>query len=286
MRATCADKELTHIPCTEVVPETTFAFLQCKTGYRRPKDFEERIYCRADGTWSNHVDRCVPDCGRITFGVPFISGGQVANISQVPWHVAVYELQTKDAFQQICGGTIISATAVISAAHCFWDPAHDEKKDAALFRVVAGKSLRDYNAPERGAQSMGVKEIDMPDTYQGISALYGSDIAVLRLSKSIVYQTYIVPICLKYLQQGAQVIQRFFLGVIAGVLTILSILLVRGDGHQGTGRRLGHNGERVSESGVEGDRLGCGGLLDVHEAVGSLLQAVRAGGQVLCHAGE
>lgn len=111
VRATCADKQLKTIPCTEIVPPTTVARLVCKTGYKRPQadSFEDTIYCLADGRWSHHVGRCDPVCGEITMGVPFISGGRVTTISNAPWHVGIYEMQN-GKYAQTCGGTIISQT--------------------------------------------------------------------------------------------------------------------------------------------------------------------------------
>lgn len=50
-----------------------------------------------------------------------------------PWHLAIYQNQT-NTFEQICGGTIISAVAVLSAAHCFWDPATEKQNVASLYR--------------------------------------------------------------------------------------------------------------------------------------------------------
>lgn len=208
VQARCMDKGLISIPCSAVVPKTTFAVFECKTGYERPPGkWQESIHCLENGEWSGHVPRCEPKCGQITFGVPFISGGHVTNISQVPWHVAVYErpgLGDDDEYTQICGGSIISQTAVISAAHCFWDENFNRLKDAALFSVIAGKSFRDYKLVEPGMQVVKVQEIRI-NAFLGNTNLYSADIAVLRLTKPIIYQTFIVPICLKFLQFAAKV---------------------------------------------------------------------------------
>lgn len=136
--------------------------------------------------------------------MPFISGGVVTNITQVPWHVAVYELQGR-RFEQICGGTIISKTAVLSAAHCFWDMERNELKDVSQFNVVAGKSFRDYYRKETGMQVFDLLEIRVQPIYQGNANLFNADIAVVRLVKPIIYQTFIAPICLKYLRQNDKV---------------------------------------------------------------------------------
>lgn len=150
------------------------------------------------------MGRCEPVCGEITFGVPYISGGRVANISQVPWHVAIYEKQG-NVYNQICGGSIISQTAVLSAAHCFWDIERNTVKDVSMFAVIAGKSLRDYNEKEPGMQTVQIQEIRVQAGYLGNENLFIGDIAVLRLMSSIIYQTFIAPICISFLRFAAKV---------------------------------------------------------------------------------
>ena len=46
---------------------------------------------------------------------PKILFGQKTTREEIPWHVAIYELDNSLK----CGGTLISATKILSAAHCF-----------------------------------------------------------------------------------------------------------------------------------------------------------------------
>lgn len=178
-------------------------------GYIKPDDhFTSRIHCRRDGQWSSRVPFCIPRCGEVSSGVPLISYGNVASISQVPWHVGIYE-NLQNRFEQICGGTIISVRAVLSAAHCFWDPVTNKQKPAYLYTVVAGKTIRDYYTSEQNMQKLEVGSILIPEGYLGDQNSFVGDLAVVKLSSSIIYHNRIVPICIKYEDNAAKVILEF-----------------------------------------------------------------------------
>lgn len=187
--------------------ENTVAWLKCKPGYRKPTNgaFVERVNCLADGNWSSHIPRCNPICGELTLGVGLISGGRQTNVSEVPWHVGIYRRYIGNQFSQICGGTIITPTHVISAAHCFWDEETKQLFNLDMFAVMAGKSQRDYYAPENGAQTFSVQNIEVPHSYGGGDDAYISDFAVIELSTSIIFKPYIAPACLEFPKRADQV---------------------------------------------------------------------------------
>ena len=64
--------------------------------------------------------------------------GKVTNVTEVPWHVAIYQNG-----EQICGGTIVSERVVISAAHCFSDNIYFMHTfDVKTYKVAAGRIAR------------------------------------------------------------------------------------------------------------------------------------------------
>lgn len=108
----------------------------------------QTLRCMDDGNWDYHPFRCEPYCGKLpATGTKFIVGGTVTNNTQVPWHVAVYK-RSGSAMSQICGGTIVNAKIVISAAHCFYDELEAKFFKPDLFTIAAGKFYRDFNAVE------------------------------------------------------------------------------------------------------------------------------------------
>ena len=77
-------------------------------------------------------------------------------MTEVPWHVGIYEKGT-----QICGGTIISERVVITAAHCFSQATNNVHKiDYKNFKVAAGKFNRAINEIEMPApQIKNIEEV-------------------------------------------------------------------------------------------------------------------------------
>lgn len=206
VQADCFAPNGVSIPCSPLLPPDTTAILRCKIGYKNPDRTISDVYkCQRDGNWNAHIYKCDPICGEIAQGHSLIVGGTVSNITEVPWHVGIYEaVHPTGNMQQICGGSIISATAVLSAAHCFWDRQQGVKKKAELYRVAVGKTLRDFDANERMAQKYQVKSIHNYEAYRNYDGLFHSDIAVLKLKESIIFQSYIKPICMDFNLKGNQ----------------------------------------------------------------------------------
>lgn len=202
MQATCHDPSGETIPCSPLLPPKTIAILSCKVGYKKPDRIVPDAYtCMADGSWNAHVYKCQQVCGVISEVRRLIVGGVESNISKVPWHAAIYEMRD-GRMEQICGGTILNPTAIVTAAHCFWDQQTGTIKLPSLYAVAVGKTLRDFDADEVTVQRFNVTTIDVYDQYRDYEGLYVSDIAVVVLHKAIIFQSYIKPVCVEYNLKG------------------------------------------------------------------------------------
>lgn len=151
--------------------------------------------------------------------VPYIVGGEKVNITKVPWHVGIFtDVTSKGAFSQICGGTIINAKLVISAAHCFWDTRENRLFDAPNFKVGAGKYYRDINAVEpTKPQIVDVAKIEIQQEYNDFAGLYAQDIAILILVDHFEFNAYIKPICVDTtVNFNEQNVQPGLIGKVAG----------------------------------------------------------------------
>lgn len=184
---------------TDLRPNTT-ANILCAPGYFKPSHFHDFLICNEDGEWDYSVRGCEQVCGEITpKGEVLINGGTITNVTSVPWHAGIYsDIRKEKEFLQICGGTIVNARLVISAAHCFWDAHEMEFFEPSHFKVGVGKNQRDlYVVDLYGSQILNVEKIRYSEAYNDYLGLYNSDIALLVLSDYIIFQPYIKPICVE-----------------------------------------------------------------------------------------
>jgi hypothetical protein len=129
--------------------------------------------------------------------VPYIIGGQESSISQFPWQVYVVGRHpegggTVDVTS--CGGSILDATTILTAAHCVDHEGTTTTYVAGEFAVLAGASnvslfteffgaTGSVVAPS-GAQALRVSQI-RTDPYYSVLPNIKDDVAVLTLEKSL-----------------------------------------------------------------------------------------------------
>ncbi|QUQ71562.1 S1 family peptidase [Kutzneria sp. CA-103260] len=101
---------------------------------------------------------------------PRIVGGERASIVEFPW--AVY-LTDATGFQ-FCGGTVVAATKVLTAAHCMTDERADN------LRVVVGREDKSTTA----GRAVTATSVWTSPNYRG-DPTGGSDFAVITLSRPV-----------------------------------------------------------------------------------------------------
>ena len=100
-----------------------------------------------------------------------IINGQPADITEVPWQVALVNAHIADDFDaQFCGGSIISDRWILTAAHCLIG------KNAADVDVLAGVTT----LGQAGSNRISVQQIVNHPSFN--AATFENDIALLRLS--------------------------------------------------------------------------------------------------------
>ncbi|XP_017117594.1 serine protease gd [Drosophila elegans] len=129
-------------------------------------------------------------CGREkTIQTPFIHNGIEVERGQLPWMAALFELVGRD-YNFLCGGTLISARTVISAAHCF--RFGSRSLPAERTTVSLGRISLDLISP---GKTSGVSLLLLHQDYNP-NVYTDADLALLQLTETIQFNDYIKPICL------------------------------------------------------------------------------------------
>ncbi|XP_013387554.1 serine protease hepsin [Lingula anatina] len=121
---------------------------------------------------------CLPsispsNCGRLPASTRIV-GGDDSEEHAWPWQVS---LQTTSSSFHFCGGSLINAQWVITAAHCV------EGEQTSAFKVVLGEHHREQtsgNEVERG-----VARFIMHPQYDGSGAGFPNDIALVKLASPV-----------------------------------------------------------------------------------------------------
>lgn len=113
-----------------------------------------------------------------------IVGGTNATKSQFPFYaqiVSTMKLNESSTGSANCGGSVISSTYILTAAHCV--------QNATLVRIILGFYTVDDT---RGATGHTIKSVHIHDQYNATAKLH--DIAIIELSKEIKFTDFVKPI--------------------------------------------------------------------------------------------
>ncbi|CAK1545544.1 unnamed protein product [Leptosia nina] len=122
-------------------------------------------------------------CGLSTRPQGRITGARPANPREWPWMASV----TPTGFEQYCGGALITDRHVLTAAHCTrrW------KADELFVRLGEYDFQRSNDSRTYNFNVVEIRQHELFD-----SSNYHNDIAILKLHRPAVFNTYVWPICL------------------------------------------------------------------------------------------
>jgi Trypsin len=118
--------------------------------------------------------------------VPYIIGGQEASTAQFPWQVYVQSVFVENGQLIVgsCGGSILSPTEILTAAHCTDAEGTTIKRPASEFAVVAGDSNLNERPLPATAQERSVASIRTHPYYTPLPDIK-DDAAVLTLTEPL-----------------------------------------------------------------------------------------------------
>ncbi|XP_047987414.1 LOW QUALITY PROTEIN: venom protease-like [Leguminivora glycinivorella] len=122
-------------------------------------------------------------CGLSTRSAGRMVGARPANPREWPWMASI----TPEGFEQYCGGVLITDRHVLTAAHCIrrW------KADELFVRL--GEYDFQRNNDSR-SYNFRVVEVRQHEDFDHTN--YHNDVAILKLHRPTVFNTYVWPICL------------------------------------------------------------------------------------------
>lgn len=106
-----------------------------------------------------------------------IVNGNDVSISKHPWQISL-----RRQGSHICGGSILTATSILTAAHCV------DGVSASSFTILAGSSSR-----LGSGQEIKVRQIITHENYNPSGDGFPNDIAILLLDSSLTFNTYVQP---------------------------------------------------------------------------------------------
>ncbi|XP_069141752.1 LOW QUALITY PROTEIN: mannan-binding lectin serine protease 1-like [Argopecten irradians] len=125
-----------------------------------------------------------------------ISRGQSVQQGSSPWHVILRDRREMTTF---CGGTLISKSWILTAAHCtsndHFSREFNKSFDASFVDLFLGTDLCNGTDGER----RGIRRY-IPHPRFGERAPYDNDIALIELDAPVEYNRRIRPICLQSLE--------------------------------------------------------------------------------------
>ncbi|XP_055326906.1 modular serine protease-like [Sitodiplosis mosellana] len=182
-----------QIPCTlNILPGTRVTYA-CKDHFKpkSPQDWNnDWNLCQADGTWLRDILECEPNCGQHNTRIQSIANESPLTM---PWHASVFVVEQNQQPKYICGATLISEAVLVTAAHCVW------KSNAKDLRISLGNVKTEYDDPDDFlARYYEVNEVKTYLSYLDQLSNYGSDIALIELTRRVDIDQIISPVCIDW----------------------------------------------------------------------------------------
>ncbi|XP_050071933.1 transmembrane protease serine 9-like [Anopheles maculipalpis] len=140
------------------------------------------------------------ECGeRKVKTVYLVQHGSETKEGHWPWHTALYHWE-KNAFEYVCGGSIIDRNTILTAAHCLYTTRGQIKLDKLSVQVGRNQlSEASTRSQEHQAEQLIIHPGFSPNNV-------ADDIALIKLATDITMTRYIQPVCLWNMEPNQELI--------------------------------------------------------------------------------
>ncbi|ENN81797.1 hypothetical protein YQE_01804, partial [Dendroctonus ponderosae] len=185
------------VPCEMATFGTTMTFT-CNPYYEPAIIGLNTINTCGDGAWYYDNPKCQPICGQKQVEAQtLVVGGAPVKRGQYPWVAALFSNRESGSYTNICGGSLLSTSIVLTAAHCVTYQATGKPINKKFFKVAAGKYYNAYGDVKDmdTTQVSAVKQIVVQDDYLGDIQNFRGDIALIKLVTSFALSKVVQPVC-------------------------------------------------------------------------------------------
>lgn len=131
------------------------------------------------------------NCGKTSFLSGLVVGGTQTYRGQWPFLVALHHLETDKFF---CGGSLISAQHVLTAAHCIRYKSQVKPLQADEFVALLGRFNLQFRY-EQGSTTREISEVHIHPDWRVNSEKWDADLAIVVLVAPVKFTNYIQPVC-------------------------------------------------------------------------------------------
>lgn len=159
------------------------------------KDFSREVIrkCAFTETGEREFEKVFDiECGVGQGGSGFVVGGNETKRGQWPFMAALLLESTNQFF---CGGSVITTSHVLTAAHCIHEKHFEDPLEPSELVVVLGR----HNISRRlelGSEIRGIREIKVHPRWNPGEPKFEADVTVLTLDRAVQFSELIQPVCL------------------------------------------------------------------------------------------
>ncbi|XP_055643915.1 CLIP domain-containing serine protease B15-like [Toxorhynchites rutilus septentrionalis] len=130
-----------------------------------------------------------------------IIGGEITKLEEHPWAaLLIYDIG-KERIIYKCGGALLNSRFVLTAAHCIIDIPQSWKLQSIRFRefdAMSEENCTVVNDDKVCRQDYGVEKVVVHPGYDKSRINKLHDIAIVKLTESVMFSKYTKPICLPF----------------------------------------------------------------------------------------